>query len=347
MIDQRGEVVFSVRNVTISYLTARGRMKAVNNVSFDLHRGETLALIGESGCGKSTLNLGLIQLLPKTGRVDSGEVLYSDKNGKEVDILKLKGNNLRQFRWSECAMVFQAALNSLNPVIRISDMVYDTARAHGERNKEKVRARALELFQLVRLDPERVFNAYPHQLSGGMRQRVLIALSVLLNPQVVLLDEPTTAVDILTQRTIIEVLKNLREELGISSIFISHDLSIAAEMADTVATMYAGEIVEIGSVNDMFYRPNHAYTLGLLQAVPRLSVEREELSSIPGSPPDMIDPPTGCKFHPRCRFATEICRTTPPELTARGDGHFAACHHSDEVLLAAEEIAHDVPVINN
>jgi peptide/nickel transport system ATP-binding protein len=345
MSDQRGEVVLSVRDLTISYLTERGRMKAVNKVSFDLRRGETLALIGESGCGKSTLNLGLIQLLPKTGKVDSGQVIYTDADGKSADVLKLKGDALRRFRWSECSMVFQAALNSLNPVIRIREMIYDTAKAHGQADIGKVTAQALELFRLVRLDPERVFDAYPHQLSGGMRQRVLIALSVLLNPQVVLLDEPTTAVDILTQRTIIEVLKNLRSELGISMIFISHDLSIAAEMADTVATMYAGEIVEIGSIRDMFYRPRHAYTLGLLQAVPRLSIDREELNSIPGSPPDMIDPPTGCKFHPRCRFATEICHTILPTLISHGDGHLAACHRSDQIMSAAQEIEHDIPAI--
>jgi len=178
-------------------------------------------------------------------------------------------------------------------------------------------------------------------LSGGMRQRVLIALSVLLNPQVVLLDEPTTAVDILTQRTIIDVLKTLRSELGISLIFISHDLSIAAEMADTVATMYAGDLVEIGAVNEMFYRPAHAYTLGLLNAVPRLSADRESLNSIPGSPPDMIDAPSGCKFHPRCQFATEICQTTMPALHDQGAVHLAACHHSDQVRMSAQEVLVD------
>ncbi|MDX2160815.1 MAG: ABC transporter ATP-binding protein [bacterium] len=335
-------VVLSVQDLQVSYLTTRGRMRAVNHVSFDLHQGETLALIGESGCGKSTLNLSLIQLLPKTGVVDGGRVVYANRGGQQIDILSLRGEKLRRFRWAECAMVFQAALNSLNPVIRVRDMVLDTARAHGNSDTKAVTHRALELFRMVRLDPDRVFNAYPHQLSGGMRQRVLIALSVLLDPQVLLLDEPTTAVDILTQRTIIDVLKTLRRELGISMIFISHDLSIAAEMADTVATMYAGEIVEIGPVNDVFYRPAHAYTLGLMRAVPRLSTDREELNSIPGSPPDLIAPPPGCKFHPRCGFATDICKTAPPPaaIHATEDAfmpHQFACHHADRVMRDAQE----------
>jgi len=337
------QIVLSVRDLAVSYVTARGGMRAVNGVSFDLHRGETLALIGESGCGKSTLTLGLIGLLPRGGRVESGHVMYTDRAGTTTDALTLKGEALRRFRWAECSMVFQAALNSLNPVIRVRDMMLDTARAHGETNTAQVTKRALELFRMVRLDPERVFNAYPHQLSGGMRQRVLIALSVLLNPQVVLLDEPTTALDILTQRTIIDVLKTLRAELGISMIFISHDLSIAAEMADSVATMYAGDIVEIGRTDDMFYRPAHAYTLGLLNAVPRLSIEREHLDSIPGSPPDMISPPTGCRFHPRCAFATAICATPPPVMTFEID-HIAACHHAHQVIHAAQGLrnAHSV-----
>lgn len=324
-------VVLSVRDVSITYLAHRGRVQAVNRVSFDLHQGESLALIGESGCGKSTLSLGIIRLLPKTGRVDQGEILYTRRDGTIVDVLGLSEGEMRAFRWAECAMIFQAALNSLNPVIRVREMVYDTADAHGRRDRARVRSRMLDLFRKVRLDPERVFNAYPHELSGGMRQRVLLALGVLLNPQVVILDEPTTAVDILTQRTILEVLKDLRDSMGFSIIFISHDLSIAAEMADTVATMYAGEIVEIGPVNELFYRPRHAYTLGLLQAVPKLSAGAQDLVSIPGSPPDLIEPPTGCKFHPRCPFATDRCRQEVPPLVEEVPGHRVACWESERV----------------
>lgn len=333
----QNDVVLRVRDLTASYLTPRGPLQAVSEVSFDLHRGETLALMGESGCGKSTLNLALMRLLPSNATIHSGVIEYTRRNGKVIDVLKLSQRQLRAFRWSECAMVFQGALNSLNPVIRVRDMFYDTARAHGQSNEHKVRKRSLELFRKVRLEPARVFNAYPHELSGGMRQRVLIALGLLLDPQIVILDEPTTAVDILTQRTIIDVLMNIRDELGFSIIFISHDLSVAAEMADTVATMYAGEIVEIGPVNEMFYRPRHAYTLGLLEAIPRLSVGAEELHSIPGSPPDLIEPPAGCKFHIRCPFATAECMDVPPPMESYGENHRAACYEAENVNARARE----------
>jgi len=331
------QVVLSVQDLSVNYLTHRGPLQAVSRVSFDLHKGETLALMGESGCGKSTLNLALMRLLPSNARVPAGKIGYTQRDGSSVDVLKMSPNLLRHFRWSECSMVFQAALNSLNPVIRVRDMFYDTARAHGETNRRRVRQQALELFRKVRLDPERVFNAYPHELSGGMRQRVLIALALLLDPQIVILDEPTTAVDILTQRTIIDVLLTLKKELNFSIIFISHDLSVAAEMADTVATMYAGEIVEFGPVNEMFYRPRHAYTLGLLEAIPRLSAGAEELTSIAGSPPDLVEPPSGCKFHVRCPFATAQCKQALPPLEAVGDHHYAACWHADQVYAQALE----------
>ena len=327
--------VLSVRNLSVSYAARRGRVRAVNNVSFDLHSGETLAFIGESGCGKSTLNLALLRLLPKTASIDSGSVTYTKRDGTKIDILKLSTDQLRRFLWSECSMVFQGALNSLNPVIRISSMIYDTAEAHGMSRKDAKR-RAFDLFERVRLDPARVFTAYRHELSGGMRERVLLATSLLLQPHVVIMDEPTTAVDILTQRSILDVLEQMRAELNFSTIFISHDLAVAAEIADTIATMYAGEIVEIGPVNEVFYRPRHAYTLSLLNAAPRLSTGEEELNSIPGNPPDLIKPPPGCKFHPRCPFATPVCETTPPVLVAAPENphHLIACHESASVLAA-------------
>lgn len=339
MLERKSEnVVLSVKNFSISYLAERGRVRAAYNVSFDLHQGETLALIGESGCGKSTLVLGLLRLLPKTGFIDSGTVIYTRRQGATVDILSLSNRQMKNFLWVECSMLFQGALNSLNPVLRISDMVYDTGAAHGL-SKKDAKAIVLDLFTKVRLDSRRVFNAYPHELSGGMRQRVLLALALLLRPQVVIMDEPTTAVDILTQRSILEVLKELRKELNFSIIFISHDLAVAAEIADTVATMYAGEIVEMGPVDEVFYRPRHAYTLSLLDAAPRLSVGVQELHSIPGSPPDLIDPPSGCKFHERCRFATEICEREQPPLLATQDNpnHILACFHSDQVLAERQE----------
>lgn len=326
------DVVLSIQNVSISYLTQRGPLRAVNDISVDLHRGETLALIGESGCGKSTLNFGLMRLLPNTARVEKGQMIYNAKNGTQYDVLKLRRRALRRFRWNETAMVFQAAQNSLNPVIRIRSIFLDTARAHGITNEREVDRRAFELLEMVRLEAARVYTAYPHELSGGMRQRVLIALALLLDPQVLILDEPTTALDILTQRTILDVIQDVKDRLGFSVIFISHDLAIAAEIADTVATMYAGEIVEQGPVNQIFYRPQHAYTLGLMDATPRITSEHADLESIPGSPPDLIDPPTGCKFHERCRFAVERCKTEVPKLVQTSDEHRVSCFCSKTVL---------------
>jgi peptide/nickel transport system ATP-binding protein len=328
-------VVLSVRDLSVIYRVPRGSIRAVSNVSFDLHAGETLALIGESGCGKTTLNLALIRQLPKNARVDGDGILYTYRDGRQTDILRLSDGDMRRYLWSECSMVFQGALNSLNPVIRVSDMVYDTAKAHGIRRDEAHR-RALRLLEQVRLDPQRVMRSYPHELSGGMRQRVLLALSLILRPQVVIMDEPTTAVDILTQRSILDVLKQLRAELNFSVIFISHDLAVAAEIADTVATMYAGEIVEIGPVNEVFYRSRHAYTLSLLNAAPRLSAGAETLESIPGKPPDLIEPPSGCKFHERCAFATDLCTHTPPPLIDYEGAHRAACHETERVLREAD-----------
>lgn len=333
------KVVLSVRDLTMSYLAERGRVRAVNKVSFDLHEGETLAVIGESGCGKSSLNLTLIRQLPHAAIVESGEMIYTTRSGDRLDILALSGQRLRRFLWSEISMVFQGALNSLNPVIRISDMVHDTGYAHGL-SRDESKKRALRLFEQVRLDPLRVFNSYPHELSGGMRQRVLLALALLLRPQVVIMDEPTTAVDILTQRSILEVLKELRAQLNFSILFISHDLAVAAEIADTIATMYAGEFVEMGPVKQVFYNPRHAYTLSLLNAAPRLSVGAQELHSIPGSPPDLIEPPPGCKFHERCAFATEICTHTIPEQVEHEQRHLVSCHHSDLVRQQRAEVKH-------
>jgi peptide/nickel transport system ATP-binding protein len=236
-------------------------------------------------------------------------------------------------------MVFQGAQNAFNPVLRVDAQFYDTARAHGMTDTARVKERAIELLRMVQLDPQRVFHSYPHELSGGMRQRVLIALGLLLQPQVVILDEPTTALDILTQRSVIEVLRGLKKQLDFSLIFISHDLSLAAELADRVATIYAGKIVEIGNVFDIFESPRHPYTMALTRAVPTVTGEMYDLVSIPGSPPDLIDPPQGCAFHPRCPFATEVCKVNPPLLEEVGQGHdhdhdhdhWAACFHWREI----------------
>jgi peptide/nickel transport system ATP-binding protein len=318
------DVVLSVRNLSVEYVTRRGGVKAVRDVTFDLRKGESLALIGESGSGKTTLALALIRLLTRSARVTSGEILYQ-RDGRVVDVLGFSVEELRRFRWQECAMVFQSALNALNPVLKVRDHIYDTQRAHPGVVRTNIVDRAAELMRLVQLDPNRVLNAYPHQLSGGMRQRVLLAMGLLLDPQVLILDEPTTALDILTQRAIIEVLRRLKRELHFSMIFISHDLSLAAELADRIGTMYAGRVVELADVDAAFYRPRHPYTLGLLKAVPTLAGDVTGLTSIPGSPPDLIQMPSGCKFHPRCPYVVEACKDEDPPLFDVDERHVAAC----------------------
>jgi peptide/nickel transport system ATP-binding protein len=335
----KDNVVLQVEDLSIVYHTKRGDLKATNNVSFELKKGEAMALIGESGSGKTTVSLSLIRKLPKNAEVVKGQVLYKRDNGEVQDVLKLSNRQLREFRWRECAMVFQGAQNAFNPVLKISKQFEDTAYAHGWKDKYAVRQRALELLRLVRLDPERVYDAYPHELSGGMKQRSLLALSVLLSPQIVILDEPTTALDILTQRAIIDVLNEMQEKLNFSIIFISHDLSLAAEMADVVATVYAGEIVEIGAVNDMFYRSLHPYTYGLLTSVPKLDHEQDVLTSIRGTPPNLINPPSGCKFHPRCQFAIDKCKVDSPVLTDEIGSNLAACWNKNAVVETRQELA--------
>jgi peptide/nickel transport system ATP-binding protein len=325
----------TLENVHISYHSRKGAVQAVRGVTVDLYAGESLALIGESGSGKTTLGLAIVQLLASTAQVSPGKIIYR-RDGQEVDVLGLKGDELRSFRWRDCAMVFQSALNAFNPVLRIWDQVWDTARAHRWSDRGAVRERFIDLLRFVQLDPKRVIDAYPHELSGGMRQRTLLAIALLLDPQILILDEPTTALDILTQRTIISLLRRLKEEQHFTMIFISHDLAIAAELADRVATMYAGRMVEIGKTADIFYRPRHPYTLGLIRAVPTVLGGFELLASIPGSPPDLINLPSGCKFHPRCPFATDKCKAEEPDLLDVGDGHRAACWHWDRVAAELE-----------
>jgi peptide/nickel transport system ATP-binding protein len=326
------DVVLSIEDLWIEYQTPTGAMQAVRGATLQIHRGEAIALIGESGSGKTTLGLALLRLLARTARVSRGRARFRASDGRTLDVFSLAGTDLRRYRWQECAMVFQAALNSLNPVLKVGDHFIETARAHGKKADRQTMARALELLRMVQLDAERVVASYPHELSGGMRQRVSIALSLLLEPQLIILDEPTTALDILTQRAIIDVIRSLRERLEFTMLFISHDLSLAAELADRVATMYAGELVEIGNVRDVFYHAKHPYTVGLLNAVPPIAGEEfTPLTAIPGSPPNLLAMPSGCSFHPRCPYATELCFRQAPPLFTVGADHQSACFHRDRV----------------
>src|SRR5919198_3627430 len=333
--------ILSVRELSIDYLTRRGAVHAVRDVSFNLEKSEALAIIGESGSGKTTLAVGLIRLSPRGTRIPKGPILYT-KDGVTSDVRTLDDDDLREYRWAECAMVFQAALNSFNPVITIWEQFLDTARAHGMKDRHRVRDRAGELLDLVHLDARRVLPAFPHELSGGVKQRVLIPLGLMLEPQLVILDEPTTALDILTQRSILDLLRQLRQKLGFSMIFISHDLSIAAELADRMITMYAGRVVEQAAVGDMFYRPRHPYTVGLLRAVPRVSGALGSVASIPGSPPDLVRLPKGCSYAARCPFAIDACRDAePPLIPVDTPQHVAACIRWQDVarVVGTAEVA--------
>lgn len=329
------DVTLSVQDLRLEYSSRRGPVQALRGISFDLHRGETLALIGESGCGKSTLGLALIRLTPGTAKLTGGSITLVDGTSRR-DIMKMSDSEVRRFRWTDMAMMLQAALNVYNPVLRIQDHFMDTARGHGLKNRDEILNRARRLLKAVQLDADRVLPSYPHELSGGMRQRVLIALGLLMQPKIIILDEPTTALDILTQRAIIDLLRALKKEFNFSLIFISHDLSLAAELADRVATMYAGQIIELSDVYEAFGAPRHPYTLGLTRAVPTLHGGAAALTSILGSPPDFVDMPPGCKFHPRCSFATERCRVEEPVL-AGPDGHLSACHHWEQVLAESKQ----------
>lgn len=329
------QAILSVRDIHIEYQAVRGQVKAVRGIDLDIFPGENLSLIGESGSGKTTLGVGLIRLLVKTAAITRGQVIYR-RDGTAFDVLGMDAEDLRHFRWQDCAMVVQSALSAFNPVLRIRDQMYETVKAHRPASYAEVYELAQPLLTRVQLEPDRVLRAYPHELSGGMRQRVLIAMALLLNPPLVILDEPTTALDILTQRTIIDLLRALQHDMHFAMMFISHDLSMAAELADHVATMYAGRIVEYGTVNQVFYEPQHPYTLGLIKAVPTVTGGFEDLSSIAGSPPDLIDLPSGCKFHVRCPFATERCSQEEPELVHIGPEHAAACFSCEDVSRQAD-----------
>lgn len=342
-IDDREELgptpptILSIEDMWVEYKTPHGWLQAVRGATLDIKRGEAVALIGESGSGKSTLGFAILRMLARGARIAKGKAVFTNSRGESYDLVTLPDKKFREFRWSECSMTFQAAQNSLNPVMRVKDTFWETAKAHGKRNRKEIDERTLDLLRKVQLDPRRVFDAYPHELSGGMRQRVSIALSLLLEPDLVILDEPTTALDILTQRAIIDVVKNLREQLDFTLIFISHDLSLAAELADRVATMYGGEIVEYAAVRDTFYRPRHPYTVGLLNAVPPIVGEEfTPLTAIPGSTPNLLDMPSGCPFHPRCPYHTDICIREDPPLMDVGGNHLTACHHHDKVTRDPE-----------
>ncbi|OKI67326.1 ABC transporter ATP-binding protein [Micromonospora sp. CB01531] len=322
------EPVLEVRKLRVDYGLGDEAVHAVRDVDLTLHRGEVLGLAGESGSGKSTLAYGLTRLLPPPGVVSGGQVVYHPLDGLPVDVLTLTPAKLRQFRWAETSIVFQGAMNSLNPVHRVSTQLLDVIKAHEPRSTAAGRlARARELLRLVGISADRL-DSYPHQLSGGMRQRVMIAMALALEPQVVIMDEPTTALDVVMQRQILGQLAELRQRLGFAVLFITHDLSLLVEFSDRIAIMYGGRIVEEAPAVELYRRALHPYTDGLLHSFPALRGPRRELTGIPGSPPDLRAMPSGCAFHPRCPKAFGPCDKELPPLGPPGDdrpGRAVAC----------------------
>jgi len=324
---ERRTPVVELENLVVDYVTRTQTTRAVDGVSLSIGAGEIVGLAGESGCGKSTLGNAVMQILRAPAQVTSGRVLFDGEN-----VLGRRREELRRFRWRTVSMVFQSAMNALNPVMRTGDQFVDMIRAHERVSKHEALGRAGDLLELVGIDRRRL-RAYPHELSGGMRQRVVIAMALALRPELVIMDEPTTALDVVVQREILQQIRELQTELGFAVLFITHDLSLLLELAHRIAIMYAGEIVEEAPAARLRDEPRHPYTVGLLSSFPPLHGPVERLAGIPGSPPDLAAPPPGCRFHPRCPHCTRddaalYARQVGerPLLRVVGEGHRVACH---------------------
>jgi peptide/nickel transport system ATP-binding protein len=314
--------LLDVHNLVTHYTTLRGPVKAVEGISFQVDKGEALGLAGESGCGKTTAALSILRLLPGAGKIIEGEVLMEG-----TDVVKLAEDEMRKnMRWKKMAIVFQGAMNALNPVFRVGEQVIEAIMTHESDTPRKVaQERTAKLFQMVGIEPSRAGH-YPHEFSGGMRQRALIAMSLACNPALLIADEPGTALDVIVQAQVLKLLRELKTKLNLGMILITHDLSIIAETCEKTAIMYAGRIAEYGSVVSVFKEPLHPYTKGLMSAFPSIRAARTKMASIPGQPPDLLNPPAGCRFNPRCPYAMEVCKKKMPDLVEVGKDHYAACY---------------------
>lgn len=306
-------------NLRTYYFTKEGTTTAVDGVSFQLLEGQTLGITGESGCGKSTLAHSVLRLLPRSARVVSGTISY-----KGLDLVSASEAKLREIRWRRISLIFQAAMNALNPVRRVGEQVSEAIVYHEKTTRGEARRRTKRLFEMVGLDSARMKD-YPHEFSGGMRQRIVIAMAIACEPDLIIADEPATALDVLVQAQILDLLDSLKRELKISMILITHDLSVVKELSDFVAVMYAGKVVEYAPVDSILNNPHHPYTRALIQALPQISGGRHSLKSLAGSPPNLIHPPPGCRFHPRCPLVMDRCKVEEPLLAEHGTDHRSAC----------------------
>jgi peptide/nickel transport system ATP-binding protein len=320
-----GQALLTVEDLSMHYTTRKGEVSAVDNVSFDLREGVALGLVGESGCGKTSVALSLLRLLPENARFMNGSI-----NLGGVDLVPLSDEEMRKYRWKRIAMVFQAAMNSLDPVYRVGDQIIEALNTHIETmTNAQARDRVAQLFQTVGLDPE-LMDRYPHEYSGGMRQRAVIAMALSCNPDVIIADEPTTALDVIVQDKLLREMRAIQEQLGMGMIYISHDIAVIAETCSRIGVMYAGRLVEMADSTEIFDHPAHPYTYALMFAFPSIVGPKRDLVTLPGEPPDLLNPPSGCRFHPRCPRATDLCKQEVPSFNAHGNKHFVACWHPME-----------------
>jgi peptide/nickel transport system ATP-binding protein len=320
-------LILDVRDLSVEYLAGRKNVRAVDHVNLQLHRGEFLGLVGESGCGKSTLCFAIARLLGDNAVIAGGDIDFKGSN-----LVHMREKQLRHLRWRDFSVVMQSAMNALNPVMTIGAQLFDAIMAHLSMSRADARRRSAEVLHMVGIDQLHL-QSYPHQLSGGMRQRAMIAMSLVFTPDLVIMDEPTSALDVLAQRSLMVQIKELQRELGFAVLFVTHDMSLVARFSDRLAIMYAGEMVEMGETRQVFLDPKHPYSVGLLGAFPSIHGPKQELKGIPGSPPDLRYPPSGCRFHPRCPHVMKICPTAiPPEYAPRGND-LVRCY-----LYAGEEV---------
>ncbi|HLW21712.1 MAG TPA: ABC transporter ATP-binding protein [Sphaerochaetaceae bacterium] len=314
-----------VTDLEITYTVGGGGLKAVDGVSFQLEEGQSLGVVGESGCGKTTIAKGMMQLLPKNGRISAGSIRLKDR-----ELVGLSKDAVRRVRLKEIAMISQSAMNALNPVYTIGDQLIEGILTHTNFSKKEAYERAVQVFSLVGLEEKRL-RSYPHQMSGGMKQRAVIAMALSLKPALIIADEPTTALDVVVQDRILQRILKIQKEINSSMIFITHDISVVGEICDSIMVMYGGKVLEHSSTEQFFHTPFHPYSLGLQNAFPSITEMTEQLISIPGSPPNLIDPPQGCRFRDRCPFAQPICAKEAPELREVAPGHRVACHFTEKV----------------
>jgi oligopeptide/dipeptide ABC transporter ATP-binding protein len=313
------EALLQIKDLEVRYATRAGMVKAVDKVDLEVQRGETLGLVGESGCGKSTLGFSILRLIREPGEIVGGQILFDGE-----DLLQKTEQEMIDIRGKNIAMIFQDPMTCLNPLQRIDDHFIETVNIHERASAKEARQRAADLVDKLGIIADRLTD-YPHQLSGGMRQRIMIGLALILNSDLIIADEPTTSLDVIVEAQILELMKGLKRDFNLTMILITHNMGIVAELADRIAVMYAGKLVEVAEAIPLYDRPLHPYTQGLLKSIPNISLEEQKLKTMPGSPPDLIEPPTGCRFHPRCPYAMEKCSSVEPSMKEIENGHRAAC----------------------